>query len=109
MMLLTLNDGTQFEVDDNSTKDQILLTTSADNMKLAIEKINNKNLNHATLNNIIIDNVSLNNIMIVPFDATSETGTIIFYLNAKTGMDIIQERLDEQDAALMELAELIAG
>ena len=109
MKQLILNDGTQFEVDDISTLDEISITTDTETMKSAVEKITTESLNHATLDSSTINNSFLNSISVVPMKADSETVTIIFYLAIKSEMVIINERLDEQDVALMELAELIVG
>lgn len=108
-MILKLNDGTEFNVDDSSDICRILLTVDTETMKEAIEKITTNNLKHATMGDILFVNAVVNEINVnSPNPITGEVN-VIFYLGEKSEMDIINERLDEQDIALMELAELIGG
>lgn len=109
MMTLTLNDGTQFEVYDVVNPYELSMTTDTATMKQAVEKITTDNLKHATVGDEVLTNKILVGIQVSPINETTEEVTITFNLGEKSEMDIINERLDEQDAALMELAELIVG
>ena len=108
-MLLTLNDGTQFSVNDNSSLYEISMTVSTEGMKTAVEKITNDNLKHATMGDIVFLNAIVNGVNVTsPHPVTHEVN-VMYYLGMKSYIEIINERLDEQDAALMELAEMIVG
>lgn len=108
-MLLTLNDGTQFEVSDNSNLYEIFITTDTETMKEIVEEVTTNNLKHATMGEIMFVNAVVNNISVSSPNSSTGEVNILISLGVKTDIDIINERLDEQDAALMELAELIAG
>lgn len=106
-MILTLNDGTQFNVNDSSTFYEISMTANTETMKYAVEKITTDNLKHATMGDITFLGAIVNGINVTPPHPYTGEVNIIFYLGEKSDIDIIKERLDEQDNALMELAELI--
>ena len=109
MKELVLTDGSVVECLDESFEGKLLVRGNIDVASDAISKITNDNLKRATLgvvetiNNKVIDSAT--------FTAPDEDEIILltYILRDKDDMEIVQERLDEQDAALMELAELIAG
>jgi hypothetical protein len=108
-MILTLSNGVQFNVNDESDLYQISMTTDTATMKEAVEEITDENLKHATMGDITFLNSIVNGISITSPNPTTGEVNVIFSLGEKSDIDIINERLDEQDAALMELAEMIAG
>lgn len=108
-MLLKLNDGTEFTVNDSSSLYEISMTVDTETMKTAVEKITNDNLKHATMGDFVFLNVIMNGVNVTSPNPITGEVNMIFYLGEKSDIDVINERLDEQDTALMELAELIGG
>jgi hypothetical protein len=108
-MILTLNDGTKLEVLDYSFPDMLVIEADVNTVKTVVEKITTTNLKNATLDGNVFLNVVYVNSAILPIDENTGKYTVTVYLRQLTDIDIINERLDEQDAALMELAELIEG
>ena len=109
MKTLKLRDNTEFGVYDESNGYQIHMTCDAETALLAIEKITTDNLKNATLGDEVFENkIACGGTFTQPHETTGEI-SLLFSLRNKTEMEITQERLDEQDAALMELAELIGG
>ena len=109
MKVLKLNDGTEFQVYDESDSYRISMNGNAETTISAMEKITTENLKNATLGGeALINKIMTGGSFTPPDEATGEIN-LVFSLRDKTDMEIVQERLDEQDAALIELAELIGG
>lgn len=109
MITLTLNNGKTFEVQDTSlTEGVISIFSNIDVISDALESITTETLKNAYLGETILTNKVLEGGFFAPAD---EYGmfSMTFNIREKTGEEIINERLDEQDAALMELAEMIGG
>ena len=108
MITLTLNNGKTFEVQETVDPNTISIFNTIDVISDALESITTETLKNAHLGDVVLTNKVLENGFFVPAD---EYGmfSVNFYIRERTEMETVQERLDEQDAALMELAELIVG
>ena len=104
MIYLTLNNGTKIEIEDISTTSSIVVKGDLEKVNNALSKITTESLKNADLNG-----TPLLNKVYTGFTGEREDDiyTVTFNMREKTDMEIMQERLDEQDAALVELAELI--
>lgn len=108
-MILLLADGSEVECLDTSFDGELDIKGNLETVSRAMGLLTNNNLKRAelggtiTIINKVIDNAT--------FTAPDEDGYISlkYFLRDKTDVEVVQERLDEQDAALMELAELIVG
>lgn len=109
MSILRLNDGTELEVKAYTLNSMIIFEVDTDTAKTVMEKITTDNLKNAIIDDVVFTNVVYENATLSPIDEETEKVSITIHLREKTETEIIQERLDEQDAALMELAELIVG
>ena len=108
-MLLTLNTGKTFEVQDVSLETGIIsIFNTIDVISDALDSITTETLKNAYLGETVLTNKVLQDGFFIPAD---EAGmfSVNFNIRERTEMETVQERLDEQDAALMELAELIIG
>ena len=108
MITLTLNTGKTFEVQETVDPNVISIFNTIDVISDALESITTETLKNAYLGETVLTNKVLENGFFVPAD---EAGmfSVNFYIRERTDMETVQERLDEQDVALMELAELIGG
>lgn len=107
MKTLTLKDGAEFLVNEESNGYQITMTGEPETVISAMEKITTDNLKGATLGDETLENkIMTGGGFTPPHEVTGEIN-LIFSLRDKTEREIMQEMLDEQGAALMELAELI--
>ena len=104
---LILNNGTILQVDITSTINSINITSTFAEVTTAIRIISTETLKNATLGNELIVNKVLENF--TGYKVEDNNYTVSFILRDKTENEIITERLDEQDAALIELAEMIIG
>ena len=104
MIYLTLNNGTKIEIAETSTTSAIVVQGDLAKVSAALSEITTDNLKNADLNG-----TTLTNKVYTGFTGEREEDvyTVTFNMREKTDMEIMQERLDEQDAALVELAELI--
>ena len=108
-MILILADGSEVECLDNSFDGELYVKGNLETVSMAMGLITNSNLKRAelggtiTIINKVIDRAT--------FTAPDSEGEIllIYYLRDKSDVEELQDRVDEQDAALMELAELITG
>lgn len=106
MSTLTLNDGTTLFVLETSNTSTIYVSGTLSEISTAIEAITTDNLKNADL-----AGTTLTNKIYTGFSGSrdDDTFTVSFSMRDKTENEIINERLDEQDAALMEIAEMIGG
>ena len=109
MITLTLNTGKTFEVQDTVEKDGVIcIFDTIEVVSDAMESITTETLKNATLGETVLTNKVLENGFFVPADDNRKF-SVNFYIRERTEMETVNERLDEQDAALMELAEMIVG
>lgn len=108
-MDLVLTDGSVVECLDGSFENELLIKGTIDKISRAISLITNENLKRAVLaTTIIISNRVVDNIIATPPDENDEV-MLVYKLRDKNDIEILNERIKEQDEALMELAELIGG
>ena len=108
MITLTLNTGKTFEVQDSSLKGGITLFGDINLVTDALESITTETIKNAHLGDTLITDTVIENGTFSPRDEYGNY-SVTFWTRPKTENEIINERLDEQDAALMELAEMIVG
>lgn len=108
MITLTLNNGKTFEVQETVDPNVISIFNTIDVISDALESITTETLKNAYLGETVLTNKVLENGFFVPADDEGMF-SVNFNIRERTEMETVQERLDEQDAALMELAELIGG
>lgn len=106
MTILTLNDGTTINVMETSNTSVINVQGTLNEVTAAIEAISTDTLKNADLNG-----TTLTNKVYTGFTGEREEDvyTVSFGMRDKTENEIIMERLDEQDAALVEIADMIGG
>ena len=109
MKVFRLSDGTEFQVNNESEKYLISLTCETPDAKLLMDKLTPANLKTATIGEDSMSNMIYENFNASPVKEATGEVNITLYFREKTEMEIIEQRLDEQDNALMELAELIGG
>lgn len=107
---LKLNNGTIIEVDVSSTVDNINVTGTLVEIFEAIRAITTESLKNATLYSTPQGETIINRLLVTFHGEKKEDEYFVsFVIREKSENEVINERLDEQDAALMELAELIGG
>ena len=106
MAELILNNGTRIEVDDSSSHDRIEITGTFEKTTEAVKAITTESINHA----ILYDEPIINRI-VDGFDGSREGNTykVGIILRTFSEWEEVCKRLDEQDAALIELASLVIG
>jgi hypothetical protein len=106
MTILTLNDGTTINVLETSNTSQINVSGNLEEVSRAMSEITTDSLKNADL-----AGTTLVNKVYTGFSGSKdgETYTVSFSMRDKTENEIIMERLDEQDAALVEIADMIGG
>ena len=106
MSILTLNDGTTINVMETSNTSQINVSGNLEEVTRAMSEITTDSLKNADL-----AGTTLTNKVYTGFSGTKEgeVYTVSFGMRDKTENEIIMERLDEQDAALVEIADMIGG
>jgi len=109
MKTFRLGDGTEYQVNNESNRDFITLTCETAVAESLIEKLTVDNLKTATIGDESMLNMVYEGFNASPVDEITNEIYVSLSFRGKRDMEIINERLDEQDAALMELAELIVG
>lgn len=106
-MDFVLNTGDKFEVKDTSTPGCIILVCDDKTAKKAQESVTNETIKSALLGDEKLTDYKLESISVG--ETTDEQAFVTISLVKKTEMEVLLERVAEQDAALIELAGMIAG
>ena len=107
---LELNNGTIIGVDVSSTVYAITVIGTLSDISIALGAISTDTLKNAILYTTpegqrLVDKILTGFVG----NSADDEYRVIFNLRDKTENEIINERLNEQDAALMELAEMVVG
>lgn len=107
-MILKLKDGTQWNVADTSTKTAFyIVENNYSSIDSLAEKFTAENLKGA-----ILGEETLENIVPVSISTTQNIDeAVVITLNCreKTEIEILTEKINDTDNAVMELAEMIVG
>ena len=106
-MELSLNTGVTFECRDDSNENCIIIICPKADAEGIDEKITGATIKNARLGDQVLQDVVLENLCVGETDDGQAFITI--NLRKKSDIDILKERIAEQDAALIELAGLIGG
>ena len=106
MIYLTLNNGTQIEVEEISTSSSIVVKGDLTKVDTALTEITTENLKNADLNG-----TTLTNKVYTGFTGEREEDvyTITFALRDKTDMELLYEKVQDIEGGLTEVADMVYG
>ena len=106
MIYLTLNNGTQIEVEETSTSSSIVVKGDLTKVDSALTEITTENLKNADLNC-----TTLTNKVYTDFTGKREEDiyTVTFNLRDKTDMELLFEKVQDIEGGLTEVADMVYG
>lgn len=106
MIYLTLNNGTQIEVEEISTSSSIVVKGNLEKVDTALTEITTENLKNADLNG-----TTLTNKVYTGFTGEREEDvyTVTFNLRDKTDMELLFGKVQDVEDGLAEVADIVAG
>lgn len=106
MIYLTLNNGTQIEVEEISTSSSIVVKGDLTKVDTALTEITTENLKNANLNG-----TTLLNKVYTGFTGEREEDvyTVTFNLRDKTDMELLFGKVQDVEDGLAEVADIVAG
>ena len=106
MSILTLNNGTQIEVEEISTSSSIVVKGDLTKVDTALTEITTDNLKNADLNG-----TTLLNKVYTGFtgERKEEVYTVTFNLRNKTDMELLYEKVQDIEGGLTEVADIVYG
>ena len=106
MIYLTLNNGTQIEVEETSTSSSIVVKGDLTKVDTALTEITTENLKNADLNG-----TTLTNKVYTGFTGEREEDvyTVTFNLRDKTDMELLFGKVQDVEDGLAEVADIVAG
>ena len=106
MIYLTLNNGTQIEVEEISTSSSIVVKGDLTKVDTALTEITTENLKNADLNCN-----TLTNKVYTGFTGEREEDvyTVTFNLRDKTDMELLFGKVQDVEDGLAEVADIVAG
>ena len=106
MIYLTLNNGTQIEIEEISTTSAIVVKGNLAMVDTALTEITTDNLKNADLNG-----TTLINKVYTGFTGEREEDvyTVTFNLRDKTDMELLYEKVQDIEGGLTEVADIVYG